>query len=144
MDRDMSGQDPAENRRGAAKEVCTCAAIDEWVICWCHWCRLEEAEERYHNREPRDEDLMMNDQLKGAIHRLEASVKQLTVSFVVVTVQHIDIIFLCVNNLDNYLKYCFYAVESLWLQCLHFSFYHTIVNIVCILLLLLFWIMETW
>ena len=46
----------------------------------CH--RLEEAEERYQNREPRDEDLLLIDQLNGAIHRLEASVKQLTVSSV--------------------------------------------------------------
>jgi len=38
------------------------------------------AEERYQNREPRDEDLLMIDQLNGAIHRLEASVKQLNVS----------------------------------------------------------------
>jgi len=44
------------------------------------WCRLEEAEDRYRNREPRDEDLAMIDQLKGAIHRLEASVKQFAVS----------------------------------------------------------------
>jgi len=41
---------------------------------------LEQAEERYRNREPRDEDLLMIDQLKGAIHRLEASMKQLAVS----------------------------------------------------------------
>jgi len=46
----------------------------------CH--RLEEAEDRYQNREPRDEDLLLIDQLNGAIHRLEASVTQLTVSSV--------------------------------------------------------------
>jgi len=41
---------------------------------------LEEAEEKYQNREPRDEDLAMIDQLKGVIHRLEATVKQFAVS----------------------------------------------------------------
>jgi len=41
---------------------------------------LEEAEERYQNREARDEDLVLIDQLNGTVHRLETSVKQLTVS----------------------------------------------------------------
>ena len=44
------------------------------------WHRLEEAEERYQNREARDEDLVLIDQLNGTVHRLETSVKQLTVS----------------------------------------------------------------
>jgi len=41
---------------------------------------LEAAEERYQNREPRDQDLEMIEQLNGAIRRLEATVKQLNVS----------------------------------------------------------------
>jgi len=55
---------------------------------------LEEAEERYQNREPRDEDLMLIDELNGAIHRLEASVKQLTVS----SLYSIILTFLCDNH----------------------------------------------
>ena len=54
--------------------------LEDWRAC----CRLEQAEEKYRNREPREQDLEMIDQLKGAIHRLEASVKQLTVSSIYV------------------------------------------------------------
>jgi len=50
------------------------------MIDFSGWCRLEQAEERYQNREPRDQDLEVIDQLKGGVHRLEASVRQLTVS----------------------------------------------------------------
>ena len=44
--------------------------------------RLEEAEERYNNRESRQEDLELIEQLRNAIQEREHRMKTLIVSFV--------------------------------------------------------------
>lgn len=45
-------------------------------------CRLEEAEERYRNREAREEDLALIEQLKMALTSREQEMQQLIVSYI--------------------------------------------------------------